>query len=662
MSQSATPYHRPPPLSHQRTFTDNALTLAYKVQRKLRRYLRKRFAAALVRGDLKSMRRQLRGNDARGILLGYAEPASTHWPTAIGEVLCADEQAAILTAASNAATHHFDILGSGRVHAGAPIDWHRDLKTGHRWPADLHHLDIAWNAVPAGSDIKMPWELSRCHHLVTLALADRVDGDSRHYEEFKSQIRDWIRSNPCGFGVNWVCAMDVAIRAVNWLSAAALFRERLISDNDESFANQLIESLWCHGRHIMRNLEWQGPRSATLANHFLANLCGLLAVGALFQQTPQGRRWLAFSHKWLENEIRRQVLDDGVNFETSTNYHRLTFEMFSWSASVARAIGRPFSEHYHDKIEAMARFSAACMSPSGRAAQFGDNDSGRLLTPGIGEPADHRYLAGGPCGPGGRASRLLLGLSPDPSAASHDGKFPVAGFYFGAACGAWLGVRAGRLFHTAGHGHADQLDFVLAVAGRDFIIDPGTGVYSADVAKRNHYRGAAAHNGPRLNQWEPNVFPLDKSGIFRFSDNTRAETIEWVADAKRIHFSGRHHGYERLRAGCQVTREILLENGHLQVCDGIRAVTAGDRVDWTFRFAPGIDLAIDADGASASAGDIRVRVSFDPPVSLHSEAAAFSPGYGVEQPAMALHASRMLDATGDATQRIHFHWEEPNTN
>ena len=65
--------------------------------------------------------------------------------------------------------HRFDLLGSGPTELGPEIDWHTDFKTGRRWP--LRHSSLLPVAYGDGSDIKVPWELSRCQHLPLLAAA-----------------------------------------------------------------------------------------------------------------------------------------------------------------------------------------------------------------------------------------------------------------------------------------------------------------------------------------------------------------------------------------------------------------------------------------------------------------------------------------------------------
>src|SRR5207302_8223955 len=45
-----------------------------------------------------------------------------------------DEEPRVLAAAQRALAHKVDVLGTGLVELGDPIEWHRDWKTGCTWP------------------------------------------------------------------------------------------------------------------------------------------------------------------------------------------------------------------------------------------------------------------------------------------------------------------------------------------------------------------------------------------------------------------------------------------------------------------------------------------------------------------------------------------------
>ena len=84
--------------------------------------------------------------------------------------------------------------------------------------ADLCVVDLTNDA-----DVKVPWELSRHQHFVTLGQAYVLTGDEKYAREFVAQLGAWMAENPPMLGVNWACTMDVALRVISWTLAWHLF-------------------------------------------------------------------------------------------------------------------------------------------------------------------------------------------------------------------------------------------------------------------------------------------------------------------------------------------------------------------------------------------------------------------------------------------------------
>jgi len=290
-----------------------------------------------------------------------------------------------------------------------PIDWHLDFKSGFRWREDAWYRDIAYGQMP-GVDVKVPWELARSQHLPLLAWAHAAALDGRdgfqspdpYRHEFRDQVLDFIAANPPRFGVNWTCAMDVGIRAVNWLVAYDAFTAasgRFDDDFEQVFARSVYE----HGRHIVANLEWS---ETTRGNHYLADVVGLLFVAAYLGPTDETDAWLALAIQELDAEAELQFTPDGANFEASTAYHRLSAEMLVYALALYLALpedrlerlgrrelsfsgppvalrpdsaGRLRTGMIGERLARAAEFAVDITRPDGRIAQIGDNDSGRLL-------------------------------------------------------------------------------------------------------------------------------------------------------------------------------------------------------------------------------------------------------------------------------------------
>ncbi len=303
----------------------------------------------------------------------------------------------------------------------SPIDWQRDFISGYRWDERTWHRDIPLGHLP-GVDIKVPWELARLQHLPALALAchfarQHMPGfkEALIYEqELRNQILDFIANNPPGFGVNWSCAMDVAIRCANLLVA----RDILIASGaslDEGFESCFAASIYAHARHVIKNLEWSPMYRG---NHYLANIVGLLFAAAYLPGDEEVNSWLVFATQELLAEVQYQFHEDGSNFEASVCYHRLSAEMVLWGCAVLTGLSqsqravlaqpehsrlrplprlRPTAFEMHPvpgsgdrtspvppwcwaRLGRMADFTEALTRPDGAVVQFGDNDSGRFIT------------------------------------------------------------------------------------------------------------------------------------------------------------------------------------------------------------------------------------------------------------------------------------------
>ena len=143
-----------------------------------------------------------------------------------------------------------------------PIDWQLDYKSGYRWSEGQASATITYGHEP-GADVKVPWELARLQHLIQLALAFDAATVGKagfiqaetYSREFQNQVLDFLAANPPGYGVNWVCTMDVAIRAANLLLVYDMFKARG-AHFSEAFQAVFFAGVLAHGRHIAGHLEW----------------------------------------------------------------------------------------------------------------------------------------------------------------------------------------------------------------------------------------------------------------------------------------------------------------------------------------------------------------------------------------------------------------------
>lgn len=304
-------------------------------------------------------------------------------------------------------SHRFDLLGSGWVSADTDaeslgvfghcyavtpievnrkkvsynyksIDWQRDLKSGYRFDVKMRSTECAAARLPIGVDIKIPWELSRVQHLSQLALAglSKPDINATLCKEFVNEVYDFCENNPVGFGVNWACTMDVAIRVVNLLISYDIFYQignSITKDFSEYFCRNII----LHGQFIARNLEKDFLCDKS-GNHYLSDLLGLLFIGS-YLDCKVANHWYDFAAREFLREIPKQFFTDGGNYEFSTAYQRLNAEIVALSTAVILGKRVKLDEKIEHRLSAILRFLKSNVKPNGRLIQIGDNDSGHAL-------------------------------------------------------------------------------------------------------------------------------------------------------------------------------------------------------------------------------------------------------------------------------------------
>lgn len=395
-----------------------------------------------------------------------------------------------------------ELFGAEPIEAGIPPRWNADVRSDFDWPP-AHYLSIDYRNVGRPSDVKVAWELSRLRHLVHLAQGVAVTSEHDWETGIDQDLRDWHRANPLGWSVNWTCAMEVALRAVNLLCIDGIL---LTHGSDYRSRPLVVASLYQHGWFLQRNLEI----SDVNGNHFLANAVGLIWLGRAFGDFGEASRWLDRGCEMAAEAARDQVLVDGVDHEGSLPYHVLVTELFLLAR---RGAGDRLND-LDPTLNAMLDVICSVAGADGRVPDLGDDDGGR-----VGAFSDvpsndvRRVLAVG---------AALLGHS-SAAAVAADGSWEDALWllgpravrdaqrsdapgerkrHFAAAGVIVLGEAADRVVLDAGpigfrgrggHGHLDAMSFEAVLDGEVAVRDSGTGSYTGDTGLRELLRSATAH-------------------------------------------------------------------------------------------------------------------------------------------------------------------------
>ena len=293
------------------------------------------------------------------------------------------------------------------------IDWQVDFSNRYSWDEKKLSKELNYKR---GADIKIPWELGRCQHLPQMALlyyllkdlndVSSIEQNRRIVLEFKAQILDFIAFNPPEFGTQWFHSMDVGIRISNWLISYDILKQSGVLF-DEEFEMIFFRSVYQHGHHIFNNLERYINKRA---NHYFADLIGLLFVSYYLPESRLTTKWLDFATLSYIEEFDFQFFNDGGNIEGSTAYHRMVSEFVLWGSLIIENLPREllgklrikitknlelkkylldgskdnnygffFSEDFYKKLKSISHLLADVTKPDGTAWLIGDNDNGRLF-------------------------------------------------------------------------------------------------------------------------------------------------------------------------------------------------------------------------------------------------------------------------------------------
>ena len=427
--------------------------------------------------------------------------------------------------------HRFPILGIV-VETGPEIDWRRDylhgISTGTPYFRRSPYLDFS-----RAGDHKIVWELNRHQHLPLLAQAWLFTGNREYLNEAFSQLDGWLAANPFLRGINWASALEVAFRALSWIWLWRMAGAEMPGPLRARFLTELYR----HGRFLELNLSvYFSPNT-----HLLGEAVALHALGVLFPKFPHAARWAESGGRVVEEQMRRQVREDGSHFEQSVYYHVYALDFFLLHSLLAKP-----SAAYQASLVRMAEYLDALIGPCGVIPPIGDDDGGRLFHP-YGERLGFARATMATCAVLFRRPEWLrdprelavqaawwlgpsaLAAAPDPVRSSRTSRlFAGAGMAVMTAGDVHIVIKAGPFGEgSGGHSHSDVLSLTVRKAGRDILIDPGTFTYVADPVERDRFRGSAAHNTIRIDSRDQAI----PSGPFRWREKPAIAVRRWTTSA-----------------------------------------------------------------------------------------------------------------------------------
>ena len=643
---------------HFRSF-DSMVKLLYRLRFHLLQSYYQCFVKRISKSIIMRMQRDIDNNEFQNTLVSMLT-----MPSEINEIIKNEESGLILAEANRSIKNIFNLLGSGD-NVLSSIDWHTDFKTGFRWKPGAFYKKYIQEGIESRTDVKVPRELSRCHHFLKLGIAYRLTWDEKYAGLCINQMVDWIDNNPLMYSINWGCTMDVSIRAANWIWALGLIYS---SQALESKTLAKIKgSLYQHGWFIYRNPEKEEYNNH---NHYLADLAGQIHLGLLFNNLDEPKQWLQKGKEELFRELRMQILPSGMSYERSTSYNRLVLELLLVPILLLKQNGHEVPQDIWFRLERMFEFLMFSLKPDGTTPVIGDQDDGRLLPFGSESNVDYRYLLSlgailfnrgdfKQYGNGFNIYCLLLGgvnakekfeAVKKSSITLQSKAFPDAGIYVMRQDNNFL------LFNAAGkgsypeltsgtHTHSDLLSFELFALGKTFLVDPGSYVYTADANQRMLFRSTQMHNTVTIDGESQNVIRVEE--LWNFERNAIPELLKWESSETYDMVSARHSGFLRLSNPVMHQRSIFFDKQTLSWNIKDELSGKGEHLyEWFFHFDIGIDFSINDKEVKTNCKDgknLLLRFSGSQSIYLRKDISFVSKAYGLKEEGSLLIASVKSD-------------------
>lgn len=482
-------------------------------------------------------------------------------------------------------------------YADFSTDWHSGFNSPAPWPLiPSYSIDLRGEGT---GDPRINWELNRHRQFVRLAAI----GSPRSVARLEYLVDDWASRNPFLWGISWTSPMEIAIRAICWLTAS-----RHLAQVGEA-AITLRSKLLTGAANMAMYLTSHQSRFSSANNHLLVETASLALAGHVFHRED----WIDDSVELLSVELPRQVSADGVNLESSLHYHGFVFEAYLIVARELAGSGRELPPVWRSLLPKMARFIVASRVAPGEYCVFGDDDEARILDHGA---ADRNYYDLLLETYASIAIKTGMEAAADIPAPQGMTTFREGGYSFFRRGPLFVGIDHAPLGFgaIAAHGHADALSFQLFVDNRPVFVDSGTYLYHTDKPRRDKLRGSLMHNTVAIDGYEQSRM----LGPFLWGEKAQTSLLENGDDYVTASVKG--------LSGVKHTRRFLFQDADGGVC--MRLIDSFDRrCRWTATFILSPGLEVSRSGDVVEVGAMMRIASSSGRMTVEEE--EISPSYGV---------------------------------
>lgn len=251
-------------------------------------------------------------------------------------------------------------------------------------PSFYYGKEIDWKYWPV-KDNELRWQLHRHGWFTPMGKVYYTTRDEKYAREWVFQYMDWIKKNPLAP----VTAEEFELASTGEVKADtenARFAWRPLEVGSRlqdqinqfmlfvgadaftpEFLTEFLVNYHKHATHILHNYSAEG-------NHLLFEAQYMLYAATFFPEFKDATGWKKSGVDILTREIKKQVYDDGGQFELDPLYHMASIEIFCKALQMADANGarNEFPQEFLDTIEKMIVFYYNICYPDYTNPCFGD--------------------------------------------------------------------------------------------------------------------------------------------------------------------------------------------------------------------------------------------------------------------------------------------------
>jgi hypothetical protein len=414
-------------------------------------------------------------------------------------------------------------------------------------------------------DLRFYWEIYRDRFAYNICLAYFITKNEAYATKLLDYVKDWKKFTPLKSGNIPYNGMESAIKIMN--SSWILFFLENHLKNDNVASKCIRENIFFHASHIYKNYDITiyGLES----NHGLSCSFGLILASYLFKNSPHSVKWYKLGSKTLKRGLKKQFSKEGVNFESSVQYHRFVFEMLTVLLGASFTRSSSITDVLLGSLQNIGQSLDALTHTNHNISRIGDSDGGKFFYDlgSIEEFNKLHYLKwfSGKTENNYYETLIFSNFRQLNDLIKANTDKVIFDKYVSLKAKKLSIIASCNSIGTTGKGNHQHNDFgAFELYGEQpFIVDPWSYCYTGSKELRNNDRKTNFHNSVMLNNAE--IIPFEPNNLFEFKGFIKTSVSTELKDSDTL-VTFKHNGYESIskkKNGC--SRRIALNTNQNKI-------------------------------------------------------------------------------------------------